>query len=220
MSRIQSQLIQSWDILSTLTPADYLKFRDTLGQASGFQSHQYRMMEFLLGNKRAAMLAPHRHRPDLHAALKAALEAPSLYDATIRLLARRGFAIAPEVLARDLTTPHRSDPSVLAAWAEIYRNTHEHWDLYQLAEDLVDLEDWFQQWRFRHMTTVKRIIGFKTGDRRHGGRRVPAPRARYDLFPGTVGGPHRASVTGSPERGRLRSIQLDVDAEAYVFQSP
>ncbi len=121
------------------------------------------MIEFLLGNRKRSMLAPHAHRPDLHVELSATLEAPSLYDVTIRLLARRGFAIDRAVLERDRTRPYRSDPSVLAAWLEIYRNTQAYWDLYELGEKLVDLEDWFQQWRFRHMKTVERIIGHKRG---------------------------------------------------------
>jgi tryptophan 2,3-dioxygenase len=163
VSRIQAQLIQSWDVLSTLTPADYSSFRGTLGQSSGFQSYQYRLIEFALGNKNAAMLEPHRHRPALLAELEAALKAPSLYDEAIALLARRGFAIDPAVLARDRRLPHRPDETVRAAWLTVYRNTARHWDLYELAEELVDLDDWFQQWRFRHMTTVSRIIGMKRG---------------------------------------------------------
>ena len=163
VSRIQAQLIQSWDVLSTLTPADYLSFRDKLGQSSGFQSHQYRLIEFALGNKNAAMIEPHRHRPALYAALTTALETPSLYDEAIALLARRGFAIDAAVLGRDVTVPHRSDDSVRAAWLAIYRDTSRDWELYQFAEELIDLEDWFQQWRFRHVTTVQRIIGFKRG---------------------------------------------------------
>jgi tryptophan 2,3-dioxygenase len=163
VSRIQSQLIQSWDVLSTLTPADYMKFRDLLGHSSGFQSHQYRMIEFMLGNKNAAMLEPHRDRPEIHARLEAVLDGPSLYDETIRLLARRGFDIAPECIERDWRRRYSGHPSVRAAWLEIYRNTEQHWDLYELGEELVDLEDWFQQWRFRHVTTVERIIGRKRG---------------------------------------------------------
>ena len=163
VSRIQAQLIQSWDVLSTLTPADYLSFRDRLGRSSGFQSFQYRLIEFALGNKNAAMLEPHRHRAELHALLDAGLHAPSLYDEVIALLARRGFAIDPALLRRDFSTPHRSDASVRAAWLTIYRDTAQYWELYELAEELVDLEDWFQQWRFRHVTTVERIIGRKPG---------------------------------------------------------
>ena len=163
VSRIQAQLIQSWDVLSTMTPSDYSSFRDALGQSSGFQSAQYRQIEFLLGNKQAAMIQPHRHVPELSASLEAALAAPSLYDEVIRLLARRGFAIDPAALGRDLRQPYTSDASVLAAWLAIYRDPKTHWELYQLAEELVDLEDWFQQWRFRHVTTVQRVIGFKRG---------------------------------------------------------
>ena len=163
VSRIQAQLIQSWDVLSTLTPADYLAFRDRLGPASGLQSHQYRLLEFVLGQKQPGMLAVHRHTPEVEAELRRELEAPSLYDEALRLLARRGIAIAPEVRERDWTRPHRADPSVLAAWQAIYREARAHWDLYELAEELVDLEDWFRQWRFRHVTTVERIIGHRTG---------------------------------------------------------
>jgi tryptophan 2,3-dioxygenase len=163
VSRIQNQLIQSWDVLATLTPAEYLTFRDQLGHASGFQSYQYRSIEFLLGNKDEAMLAPHAHRPDIHDALDRLLRGPSLYDEAIRLLARRGFAIDPAHLARDLSLPYRSDDSVKAAWVAVYRDTARYFDLYELAEELVDVEDAFQVWRFRHMKTVQRIIGFKTG---------------------------------------------------------
>ena len=163
VARIQAQMIQSWDVLSTLTPADYLVFRHRLGPASGLQSHQYRLVEFLLGNRQRALLAVHRHTPAVHAELAAELARPSLYDEAIRLLARRGLAIAPGCVERDWSRPHRADPTVLAAWATVYRDASHRWDLYELAEDLVDLEDWFRQWRFRHVTTVERIIGHKTG---------------------------------------------------------
>jgi tryptophan 2,3-dioxygenase len=163
VSRIQSQLIQSWDVLSTMTPSDYSRFRDSLGKSSGFQSAQYRLIEFALGNKQASMLAPHRHRADLLAQLTTALETSSLYDEAIRLLARRGFAIDASVLSRDVREPYHADASVLQAWAQVYRDPRKYWDLYQLAEELIDLEDWFQQWRFRHVTTVQRIIGRKRG---------------------------------------------------------
>lgn len=163
VSRIQSQLIQSWDVLSTMTPADYLTFRDLLGHASGFQSHQYRTIEFMLGNKNRAMLEPHRDRPEIHRGLEAALNGPSLYDEAIALMARRGLPIADDVLNRDFSTRYAGHPSVRDAWMTVYRDTETNWDLYELAEELVDLEDWFQQWRFRHVTTVERIIGFKRG---------------------------------------------------------
>lgn len=163
VSRVQAQLIQSWDALSTLTPADYLAFRDLLGHSSGFQSHQYRTIEFLLGNKNAGMLAPHRHTPDIHRALAETLNAPSVYDEAIMLLARRGLAVDPSQTARDWSTTRTADPTVAAAWTAVYRDTERYWDLYELAEELVDLEDSFQQWRFRHMTTVERIIGYRQG---------------------------------------------------------
>ena len=163
ISRIQSQLIQSWDVLSTLTPSDYLAFRDQLGQSSGFQSYQYRALEFMLGNKRAGMLAPHAHRPDLHDRLRQIFEAPSLYDETLRLLARRGFDLPADRLQRDWTKPYEASNRVTEIWRDIYQDTEAHWDLYELGEKLVDLEDWFRQWRFRHLTTVARIIGERRG---------------------------------------------------------
>ncbi|MFX1695511.1 tryptophan 2,3-dioxygenase [Paraburkholderia sp. A1RO-5L] len=163
VSRILEQLVQAWNVLSTLTPSEYTAMRPYLGASSGFQSYQYRQIEFLLGNKNAQMLKPHEHRPEVLAQVKATLEAPSFYDEVIRLLARRGFAIAPERLARDWTQPTLHDASVEAAWLEVYRNPSQYWDLYEMAEELVDLEDAFRQWRFRHVTTVERIIGFKQG---------------------------------------------------------
>jgi tryptophan 2,3-dioxygenase len=163
VSRIMAQLIQAWDVLSTLTPSEYLVFREKLGHSSGFQSYQYRTIEFLLGNKNASFMALHGHRSDISAPLDAVLRAPSLYDEAIRLLARRGFAIDAGALERDWTQPYAANPSVEAAWIAVYRDTASHWDLYELAEELVDLEDFFRQWRFRHVTTVERVIGFKRG---------------------------------------------------------
>ena len=163
VTRIQEQLIAAWDVLSTMTPADYLAFRSELGPASGFQSYQYRLVEFRLGAKDAKMVLPHRHQPEIQARLTAALVEPSLYDEALRLLARRGHAVPSEVLDRDFSQPYRSNPVVRDIWLSIYRNSHEHFDLYELAEELVDVEDWFQQWRFRHMKTVERIIGHKPG---------------------------------------------------------
>jgi tryptophan 2,3-dioxygenase len=163
VSRIQAQLIQSWDVLSTLTPADYLAFRDRLGPASGLQSHQYRVLECLLGHKRPEMLAVFRHSPEVQAEVARELGAPSLYDEAIRLLAKRGMPIAADHLERDWRQPYLADASVRAAWAKVYRDPSAHWDLYELAEELIDLEDWSRQWRFRHVTTVERIIGRKTG---------------------------------------------------------
>ncbi len=163
VARIMAQLNQSWDVLSTLTPAEYSAFRDCLGSSSGFQSYQYRMIEFLLGNKSALTMEPHRHRADLFEPLARLHAEPSLYDEALRLLARRGFAIDAGLIERDWTQPHALNESVLAAWVAVYRSTGEHWDLYELAEKLVDLEDAFRQWRFRHATTVERVIGFKRG---------------------------------------------------------
>ena len=163
VARIMAQLNQSWDVLSTLTPAEYSSFRGSLGSSSGFQSYQYRMIEFLLGNKNAVLMEPHRHRPDLFVPLDELLRSPSLYDEAIRLLARRGFAIAPACLERDITTCHAYEDSVCRAWVDVYRSPEKHWDLYELAEKLVDLEDAFRQWRFRHVTTVERVIGWKRG---------------------------------------------------------
>ncbi|CAG4893909.1 tryptophan 2,3-dioxygenase [Paraburkholderia gardini] len=163
VSRILEQLVQAWSVLATMTPSEYTAMRPYLGASSGFQSYQYRQLEFLLGNKNVQMLKPHVHRPDVLAEVQATLEAPSFYDEVIRLLARRGFAIDPERLERDWTQPTTHDASVEAAWLEVYRNPSQHWELYEMAEELVDLEDAFRQWRFRHVTTVERIIGFKQG---------------------------------------------------------
>ena len=163
VARIMAQLNQSWDVLSTLTPAEYSSFRASLGASSGFQSYQYRTIEFLLGNKNALHLEPHRHRADLHGALAGEHAAPSLYDEAIRVLGRRGFAVDPACLDRDWRKPHEFNASVCKAWVDVYRDTARHWELYELAEKLVDLEDAFRQWRFRHATTVERVIGFKRG---------------------------------------------------------
>jgi tryptophan 2,3-dioxygenase len=163
IERIMLVLNEAWDILTTLTPADYSAFRDALGQSSGFQSYQYREFEYLLGNRDAVYLVPFKHLPAIHDHLLATLEEPSLYDHTLALLASRGLPIAPEVLGRDVTKPYVADPSVLAAWHAVYSDTTTHWDLYELAEELVDLEEATRRWRFRHVTTVERVIGGKRG---------------------------------------------------------
>jgi tryptophan 2,3-dioxygenase len=183
VARIMAQLNQSWDVLSTLTPAEYSDFRAALGASSGFQSYQYRMVEFLLGNKRAVMMEPHRHRPALFAALEALHRAPSIYDEAIRLLARRGFGVDPGCVERDWSALRAVDPTVLAAWVEVYRDTESHWDLYELAEKLVDLEDAFRQWRFRHATTVERIIGLKRGTGGTSGVGYLRGAVETELFP-------------------------------------
>ena len=163
VSRILEQLVQAWNVIATLTPSEYTAMRPYLGSSSGFQSYQYREIEFLLGNKNTQMVKPHAHRPDILEQMRAALEAPSFYDEVVRLLARRGFAIDPARLERDWTQPSAHDATVEAAWLQVYRNPSQHWDLYEMAEELVDLEDAFRQWRFRHVTTVERIIGAKLG---------------------------------------------------------
>jgi len=163
VARIMAQLNQSWDVLATLTPAEYSSFRGSLGNSSGFQSYQYRTVEFLLGAKKAVHLEPHRHREDLLAPLEAIYRAPSIYDEAIRVLSRRGFPIDRECVERDCTALHAFNDSVCAAWVQVYRDTGAHWELYELAEKLVDLEDAFRQWRFRHATTVERVIGMKRG---------------------------------------------------------
>ena len=163
VARIMAQLNQSWDVLSTLTPAEYSSFRADLGSSSGFQSFQYRMVEFLLGNKDALAMEPHRHRREIFAALDELHRAPSLYDESIRLLARRGFTIDRECVERDCRSLHEANESVCRAWVRVYRDPAGNWELYELAEKLVDLEDAFRQWRFRHATTVERVIGFKRG---------------------------------------------------------
>ncbi|REB11481.1 tryptophan 2,3-dioxygenase [Sporosarcina sp. BI001-red] len=163
VTKIQSQIIQAWDVLSTMTPAEYLEFRDSLGKASGFQSYQYRLIEFALGYKSSHILKIYEKDAEVHAMLKDALNQPSIYDVAIRALSKAGFAINPELLDRDFSVTYAGDPTVEAAWEAVYRDVNKYWDLYQLAEKLVDVEDWLQQWRFRHMKTVERIIGFKTG---------------------------------------------------------
>jgi len=163
VARTQAQMIQSWDVLATMTPADYTRFRDALGHSSGFQSWQYRHLEFLLGAKDARMIEVHAANPQAYAQLAQALEEPSLYDECLRLLERRGFDIPEERLERDFSGPYESHPLVEEAWLEVYRESDRHWDLYELAEKLVDLEYRLQQWRFGHLKTVERIIGFKPG---------------------------------------------------------
>jgi tryptophan 2,3-dioxygenase len=163
VSRIMEQLVHAWDVLATMTPPEYSAIRPYLSTSSGFQSWQYRSVEFMLGNKNAAMLKPHSHRPEILAKVEAAYRAPSLYDESLRLLARRGLAIPATHTERDWTQPYVASDAVEQAWLVAYRNPETHWDLYQLGEELTDLEDAFRLWRFRHVTTVERVIGFKRG---------------------------------------------------------
>ncbi len=161
--RLFDNLIQAWNILTTMTPSEYVRFRDKLARSSGFQSYQYRAIEYLLGNKHRGYIRPHDHRPDLVKYLTTLLERPSLYDEVVMLLARRGFAIDNGCLKRDWSEKRPSNDAVIAAWAAIYRDPAAHWDLYELAETLVDIDDLFQTWRFRHRNAVERVIGMKPG---------------------------------------------------------
>ena len=183
VSRIMEQLVHAWDVLATMTPPEYSAIRPYLASSSGFQSWQYRCIEFRLGNKNAAMLKPHAHAPERLAQVQAAHEAPSLYDESLRLLARRGIAVPSSHTERDWTQPYVASSEVERAWLEVYREPDTHWDLYQLGEELTDLEDAFRLWRFRHVTTVERVIGLKRGTGGTGG--VPYLRKMLDvvLFP-------------------------------------
>ncbi len=169
VSRILEQLVHAWDVLSTMTPPEYTAIRPFLGASSGFQSYQYRCIEYSLGNKNPIMLRPHEHRPDLLAQVRAAFEAPSLYDEALRVLARRGLPVPASHVERDWKQPYVDSDEVEQAWLQVYREPEVHWDLYQLGEELMDLEDSFRVWRFRHATTVERLIGLKRGTGGTGG---------------------------------------------------
>ena len=183
VSKIMEQLVHAWDVLATMTPPEYSTIRPYLAQSSGFQSWQYRCIEFAMGNTNAAMLQPHKHRPDLLTQVQAAYEAPSLYDACLQLLARRGLPVPASHTDRDWRQPYAMDPGVEQAWLQVYRNPQRHWDLYQLGEELTDLEDAFRLWRFRHLTTVERVIGFKRGTGGTGGVSYLRKMLDVVLFP-------------------------------------
>ncbi len=183
VSKIMEQLVHAWDVLATMTPPEYSAIRPYLANSSGFQSYQYRCIEFSLGNKNAAMLKPHEHRPDLLQPVRAAYEAPSLYDEALKLLARRGLAVPASHTERDWTQPYTASPGVEQAWLTVYRNPQQHWELYQLGEELTDLEDAFRLWRFRHVTTVERVIGFKRGTGGTGGVSYLRKMLDVVLFP-------------------------------------
>ncbi len=183
VSKIMEQLVHAWDVLATMTPPEYSAMRPSLASSSGFQSWQYRMIEFMLGNKNAAMLKPHSHRPDLLALVQAAHDAPSLYDEALRLLARRGLPVPASHLQRDWARPYVASEAVAQAWLVVYRDPQSHWDLYQLGEELTDLEDTFRLWRFRHVTTVERVIGFKRGTGGTGGVSYLRKMLDVVLFP-------------------------------------
>jgi len=183
VSRIMEQLVHAWDVLATMTPPEYSALRPYLAQSRGFQSHQYRCIEFAMGNKNAAMLQPHAHHPDRRAVVDAAWRAPSLYDEALRLLARRGLPVPASHIERDWTRPYEASEAVEAAWLQVYREPRQHWDLYQLAEELADIEDSFRLWRFRHLTTVERVIGFKRGTGGTGGVSYLRKMLDVVLFP-------------------------------------
>ena len=183
VARIFEQLNKAWDVLRTMTPSEYTEFRDALGQSSGFQSYQYRQVEFILGNRNLAMLRPHEHRPEIHGLLTAELERPSMYDEAVRLLARSGLPVPAAAIERDLAVPHVLDDDIVAAWQVVYGDPEHWWSQYELAEKLVDVEDYFRRWRFNHVTTVERVIGFKRGTGGTGGVSYLKRMLAVELFP-------------------------------------
>lgn len=183
VSRIFEQLNNAWDVLRTMTPSDYTTFRESLGQSSGFQSHQYRLIEFTVGNRNKAMIQPHAHREDLKASLEAELARPSLYDVALNALAKGGVSVPGDVLNRDVSAPYVPHQAVEEAWAVVYRAPEQYWALYNMAEKLVDFEDYFRRWRFNHVTTVERVIGFKRGTGGTGGVSYLKRMLEVELFP-------------------------------------
>jgi tryptophan 2,3-dioxygenase len=183
ISRIFEQLNNAWDVLRTMTPSDYTDFRNKLGQSSGFQSWQYRLIEFALGNRNPAMLQPHVHDPHILSHLQKELQTLSLYDEVLHFAARKSIAIPEDILFRDISTSHQFNEEVMAAWRIVYENPQGHWQLYELAEKLVDLEDYFRRWRFNHVTTVERVIGFKRGTGGTGGVSYLKRMLEIELFP-------------------------------------
>ncbi|WP_019961770.1 tryptophan 2,3-dioxygenase [Woodsholea maritima] len=183
IARIQEQLTQSWSVLATMTPADYMKFRGSLGQSSGFQSFQYRILEYKLGNKSAPLAEVHKPEPEVYAAVKAALHQPSLWDAFLAYAHRQGLTMPDEVLNRDWSQPYSANETVEAQLKLVYQGTKEWWAIYELAEKLVDLEHKFQQWRFNHMKTVERIIGFRRGTGGSGGVSYLVKALNLRFFP-------------------------------------
>jgi tryptophan 2,3-dioxygenase len=183
VAKIFEQLNNAWDVLRTMTPSEYTSFRDDLAQSSGFQSYQYRMIEFAVGNRNKAMLKPHAHRADISKLLSAELQRPSLYDEVIQALSRAGFNVATDVLERDVSTRHVPHDSVESAWRLVYESPEKYWTLYELAEKLVDFEDYFRRWRFNHVTTVERVIGFKRGTGGTGGVSYLKKMLAVELFP-------------------------------------
>jgi len=183
VSRIFEQLNSAWDVLRTMTPSDYTHFRDELGQSSGFQSYQYRFIEYILGNRNTAMLKPYEHEPKIMNILKEELARSSLYGEVLRLLDRRGVMIPKAVLIRNPSNTHTPDDGVIAAWKQIYQAPEDNWELYEMAEKLIDLEDYFRRWRFNHVTTVERVIGFKRGTGGTAGVSYLKRMLSVELFP-------------------------------------
>jgi tryptophan 2,3-dioxygenase len=183
IGKVQTQMFGTWEVLATMTPSDYTAFRNLLGRSSGFQSLQYRLLEFSLGNKNADMVRVHSRDPNDHARLQRALRAPSLYDEVLRLLSRRGYGIPATALDRDFSQPYEASKAVTGAWLGVYHNAEKDWDLYELAEGLVDLDHRFQLWRFQHMKTVERIIGQKRGTGGTGGVSYLAKALELRFFP-------------------------------------
>ncbi|MCF6321739.1 MAG: tryptophan 2,3-dioxygenase [Rhizobiaceae bacterium] len=183
VSRIFEQLNNAWDVLRTMTPSEYTEFREVLGQSSGFQSWQYRLVEYLLGNRNHAMLKPHAHRPQIMEMLEKELRTPSIYDEALRLLDRNGISIPDRILNRDFSQTHKADLDVQEAWKKVYSAPEKYWSLYELAEKLVDFEDYFRRWRFNHVTTVERIIGSKRGTGGTGGVSYLQKMLKVELFP-------------------------------------
>jgi len=183
IARIFEQLTSAWDVLRTMTPSEYTEFRDQLGQSSGFQSYQYRAIEFLAGNRNLAMLGPHAHRSDVVAKLEEILSQPSLYDEALLLLARNGFDIGEDAHRTDWRVTRTANDSVLDAWKAVYASPEKYWMLYELAEKLVDFEDYFRRWRFNHVTTVERIIGLKRGTGGTSGVSYLRKMLEVELFP-------------------------------------
>jgi tryptophan 2,3-dioxygenase len=183
VSRIFEQLNNAWDVLRTMTPADYTRFREALGPSSGFQSHQYRLIEYILGNRNPNMLKPHAHVPHLHDTLSAELARPSFYDEVVALLYRRLDGALDQMPAPQLQTPHGAHAGIQARWQVVYEDVDTHWTLYELGEKLVDLEDYFRRWRFNHVTTVERVIGFKRGTGGTSGVQYLRKMLEVELFP-------------------------------------
>ena len=182
VARIFDQLNSAWDVLRTMTPSDYTTFREALARSSGFQSHQYRLIEFALGNRNTAMMKVHEHRPELHQMLEEELAQPSLYHVVLKILSKAlGMKFADDVFQMD--EPHQANGTVIEAWTIVYKNPKKYWTLYELAEKLVDLEDYFRRWRFNHVTTVERVIGFKRGTGGTSGVQYLRKMLEVELFP-------------------------------------